>query len=768
MSPLNFSYISSQLLEVMPVAVYVCDIEGRIVHYNNRARELWGRAPHDRDRFCASAKVFAKDGIFVPQSDLPMAVALRDGTSFRDLEAYAMRSDGRTVHAVLNIDPIRDENGKVIGAINVVQDITTFHEAQEIYAGIFQQAAIGVALLNSDGSIREVNPFLCKMLDYDRDEVIGRHSRDFEHPDDHAASAAGLAALIQGGGDLQNYRTAEKRYVGRDGTVVIGRITAARTTDPFDRVTIIVTIEDITQERAAQRALVKSQAFLKSLSESQLVGIAVWDDQSGQTDEANDTALRMLGYTREDLDNKKINWKTFTAPEYLELKVKAIARMKETGWCPPFEKVNIRKDGSRVPVLVGIAATDEPGKSMSWALDISRQKDLEEQLLQTQKMDAVGQLAGGIAHDFNNLLMIIGAHAELLGLGNLPQETQAKFIGNIQTATTQAAQLTRKLLAFSRKQELVVTDFEIGQLAQDAMDLVSPSLSKDVELTFRRGAQCWVRADQSLLQQVIVNLVLNARDAMPQAGKIRIDTSGIIVSDVEVGLHDTVPAGEYALLTIADTGEGISPKHIHRIFDPFFTTKTKDRGTGLGLAMVYGTVTQSGGYIRVKSSPNTGTTFCVYLPVINHAQGKKPKRDTCTRQGCPLLGTILVVDDEDGIRSSIRALLEECGLTVEEASDVNEALHKAESLGDSLAVVVTDVVMPGVSGTELAYTLRKKHWEVPVVFMSGYAAGDPGQELIERATFLQKPFTLHALIHALQTAGRCPNAGGSKACATGQ
>jgi two-component system, cell cycle sensor histidine kinase and response regulator CckA len=634
---------------------------------------------------------------------------------------------------------------------------------QEIFAAIFQHAAIGIALINGAGSIRDVNPFFCQILGYNRKEMIGQRFRDFGHPDDYEAAAAGIASLIQGG-DSPRYYSAERRYVAKDGHIITGRITVARTTDPFDRITIIVTIEDITQERAAQQALAKSQAYLKRLSESRLVGITVGDQPSGQIVEANDTFLRILGYTRDDLDDKKINWMTFTAPEYLGINAQAVAQIKETGWSPVFEKENIRKDGSRVPVLVGLAATDEPGKVVTWILDISRQKELEKQLLQTQKMEAVGQLAGGIAHDFNNLLMIIGAHTELLAMKTLPLETQAKCVGHIQSATKQAAQLTRKLLAFSRKQELAATDFEVGQMVQETIELVSPSLSKNVEVTFRKGAECWVRADHGQLEQVVVNFVLNARDAMPCGGRIVIDTSGVVVSDVEVGLHDTVPAGEYALLKIADTGEGIPPEIIHRIFDPFFTTKPKDRGTGLGLAMVYGTVTQSGGYIRVKSSPNTGTTFCVYLPVISHAPVEETKREPCSRQRCPMLGTILVVDDEEEIRSSVRALLEKCGLAVEEASDATEALRKADTLGESLAVLVTDVAMPEVSGTELAYELRRKHSELPVVFMSGYAAGEQGHELFERVTFLQKPFSLTTLINAVYRVGRCPDANASKAC----
>jgi PAS domain S-box-containing protein len=198
---------------------------------------------------------------YMDQASSPMAVALRDGTSFRDLDVYARRRDGGIGHGLVNIDAIRDENGKVIGAINVVQDITMLQETQEIFATIFQQAAMGMVLVNGDCSVRDVNPFFCRMLGYDRKEVVGRDFRDFGHPDDLEATATGFASSIQGGGS----RSAERRYLRKDGQIVTGRITAARATDPFGRITIIVTIEDITQERAAQQALAKSQAYLKRL-----------------------------------------------------------------------------------------------------------------------------------------------------------------------------------------------------------------------------------------------------------------------------------------------------------------------------------------------------------------------------------------------------------------------------------------------------------------------------------------------------------------------
>jgi PAS domain S-box-containing protein len=644
-------------------------------------------------------------------------------------------------------------------------DISQLRETQGIFLELFQQAAISIALLNCDGSLRDVNPCFCRMLGYTQNEVVGKAFREFLHPDDIAKTTAESTALIH---DLCS-RSSERRYLRKDGTIVFAQTTAAGTAPASARGTVVVTLEEITPGKESHATLVMNPPLFNKLWECQLAGIAVGDYESGDILAANDTFLLMHGYTHDDLESRTINWRNFTAPEHIELVVQADARIRATGACLPFHCDNIRKDGSRMPVLAAMAATDVPRRIVSWTLDVSRQKELEKQLLRNQKMEAVGQLAGGIAHDFNNLLMIIGAHAELAALGNISPETR-KYVGRIQTAAKQAAALTRNLLAFSRTHEGDVTDFALGQLAQDVVELVSPSLPRNVQLALRRGTEGWVKADYGKLQQVVVNLVLNALDSTSlTGGRIVVDTSRVAVSDVEVGLHDTVPAGEYALLKVADTGEGISPENIHRIFDPFFSTKPKNLGTGLGLAMVYSAVTQSGGHIRVKSSQSTGTTFCLYLPVMHQRSIVEPRSEPCSREGCSrgTLGKILVVDDEGAVRSSLRVLLEGCGLAVEEASNAIEALQKAATLKDSLAVIVTDVVMPGMSGTEFALALKREHLDVPLVFMSGYAAGEQLQESFEGATFLQKPFSLTALINAVYRAGRCPNANRAKACVEG-
>jgi two-component system, cell cycle sensor histidine kinase and response regulator CckA len=411
--------------------------------------------------------------------------------------------------------------------------------------------------------------------------------------------------------------------------------------------------------------------------------------------------------------------------------------------------------------MVGYALTEQQGTMVAWVLNMSRQKELEAKLLQTQKMEAVGELAGGIAHDFNNLMMVISSHAELIAGRATENGGISKSAATILSSTEHASQLTRRLLAFSRKQELVISPFDVNELLSESVELVSHLLPKNIEFQVHRAAHsCFVMADRAQLQQVILNLIINARDAMPEGGKLVVRASGVAVGDDDIGLHGAVPTGEYALISVADTGHGI-PKHIlGKIFDPFFTTKPKGRGTGLGLAMAYGIVTQSGGHIRVKSDVGVGTTISVYLPSTENQVAEPSRSADCPfrradRSACPAHGTVLVVDDEDFVRSSVRAFLKSKGLNVVDTGDPSEAIRLAKELGDELSTLVTDVVMPEMTGVELTRTLHARRDSLSVVFMSGYAAGVNPQKEFPHAKFLQKPFTRATLIEAVCASSRC-------------
>jgi signal transduction histidine kinase len=378
----------------------------------------------------------------------------------------------------------------------------------------------------------------------------------------------------------------------------------------------------------------------------------------------------------------------------------------------------------------------------------------EEQLRQSQKMEAVGQLAGGIAHDFNNLLTVINGFTELLRTRLLPADPLYSYIAEIAAAGDRASALTRKLLAFSRRQVLQPKVVDLNAVVGDMQGMLRRLISEDIGLvTHLDPALGCVEADPSQLEQVILNLVVNARDSMTPGGTVTLQTLNVELNGAGSPHQVGIPAGSYVCLTVADTGCGMDPEMAQRIFEPFFTTKEPGQGTGLGLSTVYGIVKQSGGDIRVQTAPGSGSAFEVYLP---RAPGTaEPRASRPSAQQWPSGGeTILLVEDEDQVRGVVREALEAAGYRILEAPDGHSALGLAARHDGEIHLLVTDVVMPGISGRELSVSLSTAHPQVRTLYMSAYTDQaivhqgvlEPGLVLI------QKPFTLEALTRAVRTA----------------
>ncbi len=385
--------------------------------------------------------------------------------------------------------------------------------------------------------------------------------------------------------------------------------------------------------------------------------------------------------------------------------------------------------------------------------DISERRALEAQLRQAQKMEAVGTLAGGIAHDFNNLLTAILGFSEMALAEISPQSPVAERLRVIHEAGEKAAALTRQLLAFSRKQVLEVKVVEIDAIVENLSKILRRIIGEDVQLKIRSapGAKC-VRADPGQIEQVLMNLAVNARDAMPRGGWLTIGTERVDLDEEYAKDHAGVTPGPHVLLAVTDNGVGMSREVQEKIFEPFFSTKG-DRGTGLGLSTVYGIVRQHGGHVNVYSEPAVGTTFKIYLPLVGEAAEEPAPAD----QGFDLRGTetILVVDDEPYVRRLVVDTLRPLGYTLLEASSAQEALQISTATAKDIDVLFTDVVMPGMSGIELARRIRERRPAITVIFASGYTDGTVFSSalLAERANFLQKPITPKKLIGKLKSIG---------------
>jgi len=386
--------------------------------------------------------------------------------------------------------------------------------------------------------------------------------------------------------------------------------------------------------------------------------------------------------------------------------------------------------------------------------DITERKRLEDQLRHSQKMEAVGLLAGGVAHDFNNLLMLIQAHNERLRAALAPGAAAQKESLGIEHAVTRAASLTGRLLAFSRKQVLQPRVMELNEVLAEVARMLDRLIDKKIALRVSPAPQLWpVKADPGQVEQLIMNLAVNARDAMPQGGQLLIETRNTEIGGAHPRLRDGVRPGEYVVLAVRDDGIGMDSETQAHMFEPFFTTKEPGKGTGLGLAIVYGVVKQLGGWTHVDSNPGQGTTFEIYLPRADEARAPAAVARILDLTTVPKgTETILLVEDEVGIRELASDFLQGRGYKVLTAMDGNEALRIAEGHEDLIHLLVTDIVMPNVGGKELAHRLRKVRPQIKVLLMSGYpdhpalASADVGM----RTTVLQKPFSLDTLAHKVR------------------
>ena len=415
------------------------------------------------------------------------------------------------------------------------------------------------------------------------------------------------------------------------------------------------------------------------------------------------------------------------------------------------------RDGRRIELTANPQRLD--GATVGWVWrfrDVTERHLLEEQLRQSQKMEAVGQLAGGIAHDFNNLLTIIRGNLDLVRDDRTVSGDARELLDEVARAAGRAADLTRQLLAFGRKQTLRVSVFSLGETVTGLEPMLRRVVGPSIALsTVAPEGAMHIRSDRGQLDQVVMNLVLNARDAMPSGGEIRLTTRLVTVTEPRtVALGDVMPAGVYAELAVADTGDGIAADDLNRIFEPFYTTKPVGQGTGLGLAMVHGIVRQSHGFVNVESARGIGTTMRLLFPVATPPVAPRTDAPAPATQ-TPARGnqTILVAEDETAVRRLIRTLLHREGYTILEAANGREALEIVSSYQGPIHLVVSDIMMPELTGTALTKELQKAHPSLPILLISGYTTSEGVAEVDGAGTrFLGKPFTTGALTEAVRTA----------------
>jgi two-component system cell cycle sensor histidine kinase/response regulator CckA len=517
---------------------------------------------------------------------------------------------------------------------------------------------------------------------------------------------------------------------------------------------IAIQLASVIERKRAEDALRASEARFARLWESGIVGIAIADTR-GNTYDANDAYLQMIGYSRAELLAGEVRWADQTPPEWQTADARALAQLQASGAATPWEKELFRKDGTCVPVLLGVAMLD-PERCIAFVSDLTERKRVEaslrrsdEQLRQSQKMEAVGKLAGGIAHDFNNALSVVLSYGEMMLEDLRPGEPMREGAEEICKAGKRAAGLTRQLLMFSRQQVVAPRILNLNDVLLDVDKMLHRILGADIELVSLHDEDLGrVRIDVGAIEQVIMNLVVNARDAMPTGGKLTIETANVVLDEAYVNEHHGASAGPHVRLTVTDNGTGMDRATQARIFEPFFTTKERGKGTGLGLSTVFGIVQQGGGSIWVYSEPGIGTTFKIHLPCVDadaDADGATRSRPVAASN---LRGTetILLVEDEDQVRVVAADILRKHGYKVLDARNAGEAMLLSETSG-AINLLLTDVVMPQMSGPVLAKRIAGCFPSVRILCMSGYTDDSVVRHGVLEATmaYLQKPFTPETL-----------------------
>jgi PAS domain S-box-containing protein len=516
-------------------------------------------------------------------------------------------------------------------------------------------------------------------------------------------------------------------------------------------------VGQLLERKRAEEALRASEARTRAILESAL-DCVVSIDHEGRIVEFNPAAVRTFGYERaEALGRPMVD--LIVPPELRESHRKGLSRYLETGEAKVLgrriEITGLRRDGEIFPVELTITRVDLPGPPFftGYLRDLSETRLLERQFAEAQKLEAVGRLAGGIAHDFNNVMTIIAGYAALLR-GRLDAEGAGhEELDEIDVATERASSLTRQLLAFSRRDLLQPRVFAVNDVVVQAERMLDRLISEDVAITTRLEAQAgWVHADPGQLEQVILNLAINARDAMPAGGTIRIETADVDLDELYTSQHLGAEPGPYVMLAVSDTGAGMDEETRSHLFEPFFTTKEPGKGTGLGLATVYAIVTQAGGSVWVYSELGRGTSVKVYLPRVAAPDGDP---HTATVEQPQLLRgseTILVAEDEDAVRALLSHLLEAHGYRVLAANGGEEAIALVREHADEFDLMITDLVMRDVTGQKLAEDARAIVPGLPILFMSGYADAMPELDTSggHRSAFVPKPFTAEALARAVR------------------
>ncbi|HEX4183266.1 MAG TPA: PAS domain S-box protein [Caulobacteraceae bacterium] len=641
---------SRELFEALPAAVYTTDAGGRVTFFNRAAADMAGREPQPGDKWCVSWKLYSPEGVFIAHDQCPMARSLRERRPIRGQEILIERPDGTRVPVMPFPTPMLDDDGELIGGVNMLVDVSDRKAAEQ--------------------ALHRMNELL--------EVKVAERTRELEQA-------------------LTRLRETERNF-----SLLVGGVTdyALYMLDPTGKV--------VSWNAGAER--------IKGYKASEIIGrnfSCFFTDEDRQAG-VPQTALR---------------------------EAEANGRFESEGW-------RMRKDGSRFLVNAIVDAIHDQGKLVGFAKitrDITEKKAAEAQLYQAQKMEAVGQLTGGVAHDFNNLLAAIVPSLEL-ARARVHDERALKFLDSAAHAAVRGSALTHQLLAFSRRQHLTSRSTDVNALINQLCEMLPRTLGPTISIERRLDPELWpAMSDPSQLELALLNIAINARDAMPGGGNLVISSSNANFGEVALGLGQ----GDYVLISVTDTGEGMTEEVRSRAFEPFFSTKMVGQGSGLGLSMVYGFARQSDGVVMIDSAVGQGTTIRIYLPRAAEAAAVVGRGAVGASLAAGPPSRVLIVDDDAAVREATTELVRSLGHTAADASGGEEALRMMRE-AEPFDLMIVDLVMPNMNGAEFAAQARAQTPQTPVMFVTGYSdttwTGGLGEH-----DLLKKPFNQVELAEKLHT-----------------
>jgi len=677
------------------------------------------------------------------------------------VEVCCLHKRGVEIWAALDLSLQRDAAGAPCAVLFYAQDITerrlsqqNLAENEEKFRTAFEHSPSGMSIIRADGKYLAVNPAACRIVGYSREELLAGTLSNVTHPDDVERSAEWIRKCIAGEPCEEEF---EKRFIHKDGHVIWGVVTSTWLRDANGEPRISVChLRDITFRKQAELALRESEARLLEAHEMSRMGHwQLFPNTHAMSWSAG--IVRLLGH---ESKQAAPSFESFLAPVHADDRASVEAAFANTVWSGESFDILYRLSlpNGEIRHVRAVARRDlgalgsEP--SITGVLqDVTAMRRAEEersrleaQLHQAQRMEAIGQLAGGVAHDFNNLLTAMNANAQL-AMTALPADTSARDnLIEIRTAIKSATLLTRQLLAFSRRQVVAPRVLDPNEVVRHLSKMLERLLGEELELaSVLRDGVGQIRIDPGQLDQILINLAVNARDAMPDGGKLTIETANVELDALSCRQHSSLAPGQYVRLTVSDTGVGMSSEVKRHLFEPFFTTKEVGRGTGLGLAIVYGAVKQHGGHIEVHSEVGQGASFHLYFPrvkdVVDEASPKTRPRDTRGREA------LLLVEDDGAIRALAESFLSGLGYEVHSFANGNDALAALDALPGSIALLISDMVMPGMGGKAFADQCRQRRVRLKVLFTSGYTEDAALQRgvLDHSIDFLSKPYALDEL-----------------------